>query len=154
MRVTLPNFEYDCVAHCNIRMKTSVLTFEKLNFVPVVYMLKGLRKRNLKRANLVNKRASWKNKLRWQILWGKKCPKMTHYLKKEIIYMFLEKFKYILVYLDVSFVILISGCCNYLKLCHFPPHFLFFSQNRVFWYVGQNILKIVQAIHLKFSVVL
>ena len=37
--VTLPNLEfgvYDGVAHCNIRMKASVLIYEKLNFVPVV----------------------------------------------------------------------------------------------------------------------
>ena len=47
--------------------------------------------------------------------------------------MFLEKFKYILVYLDVSFVILISGCCNYLKLCHFPPPiFCFFLKIEIF----------------------
>ena len=115
--VTLPNLEfgvYDGVAHCNIRMKASVLIYEKLNFVPVVYILKGLKKRDLKRVNLVNQRASRKNKLRRQILWDKKCPKMTQYLKKEIIYMFLEKLKYILVYLDACYVILITGCFNYL----------------------------------------
>ena len=95
-------------------MKASVLIYEKLNFVPVVYMLKGLKKRDLKRVNLVNQRASRKNKLRRQILWDKKCPKMTQYLKKEIIYMFLEKLKYILVYLDACYVILITGCFNYL----------------------------------------
>ena len=39
---------------------------------------------------------------------------MTNYLKKKIIYMFLEKFKDILVYLDVCYVILITGCFNYL----------------------------------------
>ena len=45
---------------------------------------------------------------------------MTNYLKKKIIYMFLEKFKYILVYLDVyldniyMYVILITVCFNYL----------------------------------------
>ena len=55
--VTLPNLkfaEYDGVAHYNIKMKASVLIFEKLNFVPVVYMLKGFKKRNLKRVHLVN----------------------------------------------------------------------------------------------------
>ena len=68
--VILPNLEfgvYDGVAHCNIRMKASVLIYEKLNFVPVVYMLKGLKKHNFKRVNLVNlvnRRASWKNQLR------------------------------------------------------------------------------------------
>ena len=68
--VTLPNLEFgvcDSVAHCNIRMKASVLIYEKLNFVPVVYMLKGLKKHNCKRVNLVNlvnRRASWKNQLR------------------------------------------------------------------------------------------
>ena len=36
------------------------------------------------------------------------------YLKKEIIYIFLEKFKYILVYVDVCYVVLITGCFNYL----------------------------------------
>ena len=38
---------------------------------------------------------------------------MTNYLKKKIIYMFLEKFKNIQVYLDVYYVILITGCLNY-----------------------------------------
>ena len=74
--VTLPNLEfgvYDGVAHCNIRMKASVLIYEKLNFVPVVYMLKGfIQKIHLKRVNSVNQRASRKNKLRRQILQGKK----------------------------------------------------------------------------------
>ena len=68
--VTLLNLEfgvYDGVAQCNIRIKASVLIYEKLNFVPVVYMLKGLKKHNFKRVNLVNlvnRRASWKNQLR------------------------------------------------------------------------------------------
>ena len=53
-------------------MKVSVSVYEKLHFVSVVYMLKGFKKRNLKRVNLVNQRASRKNKLRQQILWGKK----------------------------------------------------------------------------------
>ena len=73
--VTLPNLEFgihDSVAHCNIRMKALVLIYEKLNFVPVVYMLKGFKKRNSKRVNLVNQRASRKNKLRRKILQGKK----------------------------------------------------------------------------------
>ena len=84
--VTLPNLEfgvYDGVAHCNIRMKASVLIYEKLNFVSVVYMLKGFKKRNLKRVNLVNQRASRKNKLRQQILWGKKMSKNDKLLEKE-----------------------------------------------------------------------
>ena len=58
--VTLPNLEfgvYDGVAHCNIRMKASVLIYEKPNFVSVVYMLKGFKKRHLKRVNLVNQTA-------------------------------------------------------------------------------------------------
>ena len=59
---------YDGVAHCNIRMKPSLLIYEKLNFVSVVYMLKRLQKRNIKRVNLVSQQASWKNKLRRQIL--------------------------------------------------------------------------------------
>ena len=63
---------YDGVPHCNIRMKTSVLVYEKLNFISVVFMLKGFKKRNLKRVNLVNQQASRKNKLRQHILWGKK----------------------------------------------------------------------------------
>ena len=44
--VTLPNLEYgvyDGVTHRN-RMKASVLIYEKLNFAPVVYMLKGIEK--------------------------------------------------------------------------------------------------------------
>ena len=76
--VTLPNLEfgvYDGVAHCNIRMKASVLIYEKLNFVSVVYMLKGLKKRNVKRVNLVNERASRENKLKQKILRGKKNVK-------------------------------------------------------------------------------
>ena len=40
--------------------------------------------------------------------------------------MFLEKFKYILVYLDACYVILITGCSNYLQLRHFFPLFWFF----------------------------
>ena len=55
--VTLPNSEfgvYDGVAQCNIRMKASVLIYEKLNFVSVVYMLKGFKKGNVRRINLVN----------------------------------------------------------------------------------------------------
>ena len=73
--VALPNLEFaahDSVAHCNIRMKALVLIYDKLNFVPVVYMLKRFKKRNSKRVNLVNQRASQKNKLRRQILQGKK----------------------------------------------------------------------------------
>ena len=45
--ITLPNLEfgvYDGVAHCNIRMEASVLIYEKLNFVPVIYMLKEFKK--------------------------------------------------------------------------------------------------------------
>ena len=41
--VTLPNLEFGVcvgVAHCSIRMKASVLVYEKFNFVSVVYMLK------------------------------------------------------------------------------------------------------------------
>ena len=45
---------YDGVVHCNIRMKASVLIYEKLNFSSVIYILKGFKKRNLKRVNLVN----------------------------------------------------------------------------------------------------
>ena len=55
--VTLLNLEfglYNGVAHCNIRMKTSVLIYAKLNFVSVVYMLKGFKKGNVRRINLVN----------------------------------------------------------------------------------------------------
>ena len=54
---TLPNLEfgaYDGVVHCNIRMKASVLIYEKLNFSSVIYILKRFKKRNLKRVNLVN----------------------------------------------------------------------------------------------------
>ena len=61
--VTLPNLEfgvYDGVAHCNIRMKASVLICEKLNFVSVIYMLKGFKKHNLKKVNLVNQSESEK----------------------------------------------------------------------------------------------
>ena len=84
--VTLPNLEfgvYDGVAHCNIRMKASVLIYEKLNFVPAVYMLKGFKKHNLRRVNLVNQQASQKSKLRRQILQGKKMSKNYKLLEKE-----------------------------------------------------------------------
>ena len=47
-------------------MKASVLTDEKLNFAPGVYMLKRFKKRNLKKVNLPNQRASPKNKLKRQ----------------------------------------------------------------------------------------
>ena len=53
-------------------MKALVSVYEKLHFVSVVYMLKGFKKRNLKRVNLVNQPASRKNKLKQQILWVKK----------------------------------------------------------------------------------
>ena len=46
-------------------------------------MLKGFKKRNLKRVNLVNQRASRKNKLRQQILWGKKMSKNDKLLEKD-----------------------------------------------------------------------
>ena len=58
-------------------MKASVLTYEKLNFVPGVYMLKRFKKRNLKKVNLPNQRATPKSKLRrqkWQITWKRKVP--------------------------------------------------------------------------------
>ena len=44
---------------------------------------KGVQKRNLKRVNLVNQRASRKNKLRQQILWGKEMFKNDKLLEKE-----------------------------------------------------------------------
>ena len=95
-------------------MKASVLINEKLNFVSVVYMLKEFKKRNLKRVNLVNQRASRKNKLRQQILWGKKMSKNDKLLEKEDHIYVPGKFKCILVYFDVCYVILITGCFNYL----------------------------------------
>ena len=84
--VKLSNLEfgvYDAVAHCNIIMKVSVLIYEKLNFVPGVYMLKGFKKRNLKSVNLVNQLASPKNKLRRQILQATKISKNDKLLEKE-----------------------------------------------------------------------
>ena len=80
---------------------------------------------------------------------------MTNYLKKKIIYMFLEKFRYIQVYLDVCYVTLISGCFNYLQLCHFPHFFLFFVLKIAFFDRSAKIsYKTVQAIQLKFLGVL
>ena len=64
-------------------MKASVLIYEKLNFVPAVYMLKGFKKHNLRRVNLVNQQASQKSKLRRQILQGKKMSKNYKLLEKE-----------------------------------------------------------------------
>ena len=74
-----------------LRMQMKVLmvqsgnVFQKilLLFVPVLYILKGFKKHNLKRVNLVNQRASRKNKLRQQILWGKKMSKNDKLLEKE-----------------------------------------------------------------------
>ena len=43
-------------------------------------MLKGLKKRNLKRVNVVNERESRKNR---QILWGKKMSKNDKLLEKD-----------------------------------------------------------------------
>ena len=73
---------YDGVKHCNIRMKDSVLIYEKLKFVPVVYMLQGLKKPNLKRVDFVNQRASRKSKLRRQISRGKEMSKNGKVLEK------------------------------------------------------------------------
>ena len=84
--VTLPNLEfavYDAVAHYNVRMKASLLIYEKINFFPGVYMLKGFQKSNLKRVNLANQQACPKNKLRWQILWAEKMHKKYNLLEKE-----------------------------------------------------------------------
>ena len=84
--VKLSNLEfgvYDAVAHCNIIMKISVLIYEKRNFIPGVYMLKGFKKRNLKSANLANQLASPKNKLRRQILQAKKISKNDKLFEKE-----------------------------------------------------------------------
>ena len=95
--VTLRNSEfgvYDGVTHCNIRMKVSVLIYEKLNSLPVVYMLKIFKKCNSKRVNLVNQRMSRKNKLRHQILQGKKMSKNDKVLDKE---------NYIFFYIKVIF---------------------------------------------------
>ena len=94
-------------------MKASVLIYEKLNFVSVAYMLKGFKKRNLKRVNLVNQRASRKNKLRQEILRGKKMSKTDKLLQKED-HIYVLDHKYILVFLDVCYVILITDCSNYL----------------------------------------
>ena len=84
--VTLHNLEFgvcDGVAHYNIRMKTSVLIYEKLNFVFCVYMLKDFKKRNLKRVTLAVQRGCPKNKLRRQILQDKKMSKNDKVLEKE-----------------------------------------------------------------------
>ena len=65
--VALPNLGfgvYDVVAHCNIRMKIILFLWYK-----------EFKKLNLKRANVVNQQVSWKNKLRRQILRGKKMSK-------------------------------------------------------------------------------
>ena len=67
----LPNLEidvYDPVAHFNTGIKASVLIYEKHDFAPEVYMLKGWKKHNLKRFNLANHWACPKNKLRRPIL--------------------------------------------------------------------------------------
>ena len=47
-------------------------------------MLKGCKKRKLKRVNLANQRACPKKKLRQQILWAKKMSKNDKLLEKEV----------------------------------------------------------------------
>ena len=64
-------------------MKTSVLIYEKLNFVFGVYLLKGFKKRNLKRVTLAIQGGCPKNKLRQQILQDKKMSKNDKVLEKE-----------------------------------------------------------------------
>ena len=64
-------------------MKASVLIYEKLNFVSVVYMPKGVQKTLFKKGSLVNHEASRKSNRRQQILFGKKMFKDGKYLKKE-----------------------------------------------------------------------
>ena len=49
-------------------------------------MLKGFKKRKLKKVNLVNQRGSRKNKLRQQILWENKMSKNDKLLEKDHIY--------------------------------------------------------------------
>ena len=63
-------------------MKVLVLIYEKLNFISVVYMPKRFRKGNLTRVNLVNQQASRKNKLRLQVLGGKKMSKNDKLVEK------------------------------------------------------------------------
>ena len=106
-------------------MKASVLIYGKLNFVSVVYMPKGVQKTLFKKGSLVNHQASRKSNRRQQILFGKKMSKNDKYLKKEDHLNVPNKFRYILVYFDVYYVILITGCFNYLQLCHFF-HLLWF----------------------------
>ena len=62
--VTLPSLEfgvYDAVSHFSIGMKASVVIYEDFNFVLGVYMLKGCKKRNLKKVDLANQQAYPKN---------------------------------------------------------------------------------------------
>ena len=77
-------------------------------------MLKGFKKRNLKRVNLVNQRASRKNKLRRQILRSKKMSKNDKLLEKEDHIYIPGK---ILIYPSIFRCMLchlITGCFNYL----------------------------------------
>ena len=52
---------YDTVANFNIAIKTSVLIYEKIDFVPGVHMLRGCNKYNIKRVNLANQQITSKN---------------------------------------------------------------------------------------------
>ena len=52
---------YDTVANFNIGIKTSVLIYEKIDFVPGVHMLRGCNKYNIKRVNLANQQITSKN---------------------------------------------------------------------------------------------
>ena len=80
-------------------MKASELIYEKVNFVPVVCMLKGFKKSNLKKGQFSKPASKMEKQTKaTNIVGKKKCLRMTKYLKKKIIYMFLEKYKYILVY--------------------------------------------------------
>ena len=109
-------------------MKASVLIYGKLNFVSVVYMPKGVQKTLFKKGSLVNHQASRKSNRRQQILFGKKMSKNDKYLKKEDHLNVPNKFRYILVYFDVYYVILITGCFNYLQCVTFSTFSGFFSK--------------------------
>ena len=93
--------------YCNILQyqNETVLIDEKLNFAPG----------DLKTVSLADKRACPKKKLRRQILQADKISKNDKLLEKES-HLYVPGGgggKYILVYLEVCYVILVTGCFNY-----------------------------------------
>ena len=61
---------YNVAVYFNIGIKASVLIYEKHNFAPGLYMLKGCKKHNFNRVNLANQRECPKKKTKTTNLVG------------------------------------------------------------------------------------